>query len=374
MVASIRIIGSLNVDMVTVTPRFPRPGETLTATSFSTLAGGKGANQAVACGRLSRKSPKDNETPSESHAEVEMIGAVGGKDGHFDVILKPTLRRSGVGSSKVRTVDNDHTGVAVITVDSSAGGENRILFAPGANYSGMQPTPEVLSTCLAEPMPDILVMQCEIPTETVIAILRGVLKMRKEGKCNTQVVFNTAPAPEDGLPPDVWPAVDHLVMNETEAEIMAPRNIPAEAGEIGGQGRRVEIAKYYHGLGVRFVIITLGSAGLWYSAADPFDASGETPNANWLRVMNFVPAKKVEKVVDTTAAGDTFVGAYSVRMAEFSNNKTGKVQDLSLEERRTLYDTVTKDAAAWAASASAICVQRAGAMDSIPFMDEVATL
>ncbi|KAI5293714.1 hypothetical protein KEM56_005990, partial [Ascosphaera pollenicola] len=80
MVATIRIIGSLNVDTVTVTPRFPGPGETLTATSFNILAGGKGANQAVACGRLSRNSPKDDdETPSESDVNVEMIGAVGGK-------------------------------------------------------------------------------------------------------------------------------------------------------------------------------------------------------------------------------------------------------------------------------------------------------
>ncbi|KZZ89812.1 ribokinase [Ascosphaera apis ARSEF 7405] len=371
MVASIRIIGSLNVDMVTVTPRFPGPGETLTATSFNILAGGKGANQAVACGRQSRKLPKDNEEPAKSDVNVEMIGAVGGKDGQYTTILEPVLSRSGVSSSNVKVVENDHTGVAVITVDSSAGGENRILFSPGANYSGMQPTPEVLSRCLAEPMPDILVMQCEIPTETVIAILRGVNAMKRDGKCATQVVFNPAPAPEDGLPADAWGAVDHLVLNETEAELMAPKDIPAEVGEVGGQGRREEIAKYYHGLGVRTVIVTLGSAGLWYSAADPYDASTTTPGADWLRVMAFVPAKKVEKVVDTTAAGDTFVGAYSVRMAEFNNKTIGRVQDMSVEERKVLYSKVTQDAASWAAAASAVCVQRAGAMDSIPFMDEV---
>ncbi|KAI5286453.1 hypothetical protein KEM52_001992 [Ascosphaera acerosa] len=261
MAPSIRVIGSLNVDMVTVTPRFPGPGETLTATSFSQLPGGKGANQAVACGRLSRNRPASDSdsdldttttttTTSDSDADVdvEMIGAVGGKDAHFASILRPVLARSGVRTPRVRTVETDHTGVAVITVDSSAGGENRILFSPGANYSGMQPTDAVLAACLAPPLPAVLVLQCEVPTETVVAVLRRVRDLKKEdAPCPTQVVFNPAPAPVGGLPADVWAAVDHLVLNETEAEIMAPQGIPADAGPVGSHARRVEIAKYYHG-------------------------------------------------------------------------------------------------------------------------------
>ncbi|KAL2365112.1 hypothetical protein RJZ56_001915, partial [Blastomyces dermatitidis] len=194
MVPSIRIIGSLNVDMVSVTPRFPEAGETLTSTSFSIHAGGKGANQAVACGRLSRPKPTNTTntttttattttttttitpTISPAHIHVEMLGATGQLDTHFTTLLQPTLHSSGVHTSRIRQIPNAHTGVAVIIVDTSAGGENRILYSPGANYAGMQCAPDVLelSLSLTPAVPDVLVLQAEIPTETVVGILRGV--------------------------------------------------------------------------------------------------------------------------------------------------------------------------------------------------------
>src|SRR5436190_8846569 len=127
MPASIRVIGSLNVDMVSVTSRFPGPGETLTTVSFTTSAGGKGANQAVACGRLSRPRPasftNDLTVPNGALLQVEMFGAVGDLDAYFPSLLQPTLQRSGVETSRIRTIQHEHTGVAVIIVDMSAGGE-----------------------------------------------------------------------------------------------------------------------------------------------------------------------------------------------------------------------------------------------------------
>lgn len=371
MTASIRVIGSLNVDMVTVTPRFPGPGETITASSFSINPGGKGANQAVACGRMSRKRP-DPGVSNASHddsssVQVEMLGAVGGLDAHFPKTLAPILHLSGVQSNRVFTVPDDYTGVAVITVDSSAGGENRILFSPGANYSGMKPNPEVMRVLLSTPMPSIIVMQCEMPKETVIEILRGVGKRVLEGTARTQVIFNPAPAPE-GIPDDAWAAVDHLVMNETEAELMAPPGIPTSVGEVGSQGRREYIAKHFHSLGVRFVVITLGAAGLWYSAADPGATAQET-GKDWLCVTAFVAAIKVQKVIDTTAAGDTFVGAYATRTARLleSNN----IATMSTEQRRELYGQTTTETVQWAVKACGLCVQKNGAMDSIPYENEV---
>src|ERR1700712_67484 len=98
MAPLIRVIGSLNADMVSITSRFPNPGETITSSSYFTSAGGKGANQAVACGRMSRDKPTDDtNSPSDGHGK--MVGAVGALDGHFSALLKPTLERSGVDTS-----------------------------------------------------------------------------------------------------------------------------------------------------------------------------------------------------------------------------------------------------------------------------------
>ena len=99
MAPLVRVIGSLNADMVSVTPRFPDPGETITASSYFTSAGGKGANQAVACGRMSRSQPKSDGLNTQSDVHVEMVGAVGALDGHFSALLKPTLEKSGVDPS-----------------------------------------------------------------------------------------------------------------------------------------------------------------------------------------------------------------------------------------------------------------------------------
>jgi ribokinase len=384
MAPLIRIIGSLNADMVSVTPRFPNAGETITATSFTTSAGGKGSNQAVACGRLSRGKPSStgtavSSTTSAIPVNVEMVGAVGNRDGHFQALLRPTLEESGLGTSRIRVVD-DYTGVAVIIVDESAGGENRILFSPGANYSGMQPIPEVIQIGLAAPVPDIIVMQGEIPIETVIGILRDINQFKQKNReagrkgieSGPEVMFNPAPAPPDGLPTDVYAAVDHLIMNETEAELMAPndqellRVVPGAADA----NRRDQVARYFHQLGVTFVIITLGSKGAWYSAGDAAAAS----SGNQTRFTNEIPAAQVSRVLDTTAAGDTFVGGYAAYIARWREQRRlqGKAAvDLAADEKKERYQVVMDEAMKRAGRASARCVERQGAMDSIPWEDEI---
>ncbi|KAI9370623.1 Ribokinase-like protein [Aspergillus egyptiacus] len=384
MAPTIRVIGSLNADMVSVTPRFPDDGETITSSAYFISAGGKGANQAVACGRLSRPRPE----PSASHksdasdVRVEMVGAVGGRDGHFAALLKPTLEKSGVDTSRVRVVEDAYTGVAVIIVDSSAGGENRILFSPGANYTGMQVEgdshgeEEVIGSALESPMPDVIVMQGEIPTETTVGILRSVAKWkeqrRAEGKMGLEVgpevIFNPAPAPPGGLPGDVYQGVEHLIMNETEAELMTP---PAEElvkvpGIEASQDGKEQVARYFHSLGVRYVLVTLGSKGVWYSAAD---GSGLGT-----RVTNQVPAAKVSRVLDTTAAGDTFVGAYAVKVARWREQRRAEGKagiELTEEEKGVRYKTVMDEAMDVATRAAARGVERQGAMDSIPWEDEI---
>ncbi|KAL4740590.1 Ribokinase-like protein [Aspergillus similis] len=379
MPPTIRVIGSLNADMVSVTPRFPDAGETITSSSYFTSAGGKGANQAVACGRLSRSQPQSSSFSTSINTgdvNVEMVGAVGGLDGHFSALLKPTLEKSGVDTSRVKVVEDAYTGVAVIIVDSSAGGENRILFSPGANYSGMQANPSVVGMALAEPAPDVIVMQGEIPTETTVAILREIGRckeqQRADGKrgidAGPDVMFNPAPAPPGGLPEDVYRGVDHLIMNETEAELMTPDEevLLRVLGIESAQDGKEKVARYFHSLGVRYVIVTLGAKGVWYSAADP-DTLGD-------RVMNAVPAAKVSRVLDTTAAGDTFVGAYAVQIARWRERRRreGKAgKDLDGEEKRHRYKSVMDEAMGVATRASARGVERQGAMDSIPWEDEI---
>ncbi|KAJ5602455.1 hypothetical protein N7537_005411 [Penicillium hordei] len=380
MAPLIRVIGSLNADMVSVTPRFPDPGETITSSSYFTSAGGKGANQAVACGRMSRAKPTDT-TNSTSDVNVEMIGAVGALDGHFSSLLKPTLERSGVDPSRVKVIENAYTGVAVIIVDSSAGGENRILFSPGANYDGMQPTPEVLGMALAAPVPDVIVMQGEIPVDTVIGILHEIAaykaKARAAGKrgieCGPDVMLNPAPAPPGGFPEDVYAAVDHLILNETEAELMSPpteqllRTVP-DAEDLDGKEK---VARYFHKSGITYILITFGAKGVWYSAAD---GGSSGPSDGVQRFTNEIPAAPVSRVLDTTAAGDTFVGAYAVRVARWREQRRGEGkagQDVADDEKAYRYKTIMDEAMRLAARASARAVERQGAMDSIPFEDEI---
>ena len=310
-----------------------------------------------------------------------MAGAVGALDGHFDALLKPTLEKSGVDSSKVQVIKDAYTGVAVIVVDTSAGGENRILFSPGANYQGMQPTAEVLGLGLAAPVPDVIVMQGEIPVDTVIGTLREIAaykkKNRSEGRkgieAGPDVMFNPAPAPPGGLPEDAYYAVDHLIMNETEAELMTPPkeqlvNVLPDAENLDG---REKVARYFHKLGVTYVLITLGSKGVWYSATDA-GSSGPADGVN--RFTNEIPAAKVSKVLDTTAAGDTFGGAYAVEVARWrekrrADGKSGL--DVTTEEKTERYHKVMDRAMELSARASARAVERQGAMGSIPWEDEI---
>lgn len=380
MAPLIRVIGSLNVDMVSVTPRFPDAGETITVSSYFMSAGGKGANQAVACGRTSR--PQQPTTTTKKPIKVEMLGAVGGLDGHFDALLKPTLEKSGIDASRVQIIPDAYTGVAVIVVDSGAGGENRILFSPGANYKGMQPDPEILGMGLAAPVPDVIVMQGEVPVDSTIGTMRAISAFKnknrqEEGKrgieAGPDVIFNPAPAPPGGLPEDVYAAVDHFIMNETEAELMTPpvEQLLKVVPDAAGLDKKEQTARYFHQLGVTYVIITLGSKGSWYSATDA-KTSGTTTGVN--RFTDQIPADKVSTVLDTTAAGDTFVGAYAVEIAQWreSRRAAGKAgEDVTAEEKPERYQKVTEEAMRLATRAAARCVERQGAMDSIPWQDEL---
>ncbi|GAM85254.1 hypothetical protein ANO11243_032580 [Dothideomycetidae sp. 11243] len=293
---SIAVLGSLNIDFVTRTARIPSAGETLTATSFTTGYGGKGANQAVAASRL-----------SPSSITTSMVGRVGSDA--FGTEYISALSSAGVDTSRITRVEGQRTGVANIIVEH--GGENRILLAPNANHAETQ---------LDQGGADVVVYQLEIPVGQVVASLA---EARRRG---AYTLLNPAPAVEP--PKRVWGDVDCVVLNETEAEILC------------GEG---EWEKVFFDRGVRdLVVLTLGKDGVRFVTK----GSGEVVS---------VSARKVKEVVDTTAAGDTFVGALAAKIAE-NDGRTG-------DKAREYID--------FANAAAALTVQKNGAMDSIPTLNEV---
>ncbi len=293
----IYVLGSINMDMVARVPHMPVGGETLTADKYYVNPGGKGANQAVAIAKLGGK--------------VAMIGKVG-SDETGDA-LKNNLKAMGVDESMVTRADVP-SGIAMIIVE---GGENRIILYKGANHSV---TKADVDEGLKNAKPgDALVMQLEIPLETVtyaaaVAKQKGML-----------VLLN--PAPAVPLGEELLKNVDIIAPNETETEILTGVGLDSDVHIA------LAVKKLYQ-LGVKRVIITMGSRG-------SIVAEGQT--------ITPVEPRKV-KAVDTTSAGDTFVGATVLRYLDG--------------------DTL-EDAARFASVASSITVTREGAAQSIPTLEEV---
>jgi ribokinase len=324
------VIGSLNTDLVSVTPRVPSGGETLTGTSFSTGAGGKGANQAVACARLSRPNPRSLENAaSASNIIVRMIGAVGADS--FGSDLVSGMSKDGVDTSGVRVIDGQTTGVAVIIVEEGSG-ENRILLNPGANHS-LQPSDFQDVASFGTPKPDLVILQLEIPLQTVLQVMETA-KM-----AGISVLIN--PAPAVALPDEVFQGLDHLILNESEAAILSGRNVE----EVGADDMDWGIlTEEFIKKGVKHVVVTLGAKGAYFATSQ--GTSG------------FAVSEKGIKVVDTTAAGDTFVGAYAVEIVR------------GLENGSSIESSMQK-AVQWSCKAAGRTVEKAGAHSAIPWADEV---
>lgn len=290
----VSVVGSLNMDMVARAQHIPQPGETIIGGDLLMLPGGKGANQAVAAARLG--------------AATAMIGKVG-----QDAFAAPLLDNLAAVEIDCRYIKRDPdtaTGVALIVVDDA--GENSIVVAPGANHR-LSPADVVL----AEPViaqSKVLLLQLEIPLDSVI-------KAAKLAKRNEATVILN-PAPAQPLPPELLSLVDILIPNETEAEQLT--GIPADT-RSGAENAAAKLRSQ----GVSTVILTLGARGAWLLDGEQsthVDAFHVTP-------------------VDTTAAGDAFVGGFAVALAE----------GLPLAE-----------AVRWGNAAGALAATKLGAQPSLP--------
>ena len=301
--ARIVVVGSFNMDLVVRLPAIPRPGETLLGGVFATYPGGKGSNQAVAAARLG--------------GEVTMIGRVGA-DAFGDQLLS-MARSEGIDTRFVSIDPHAATGVALIEVDAQ--GQNSIAVASGANFT--LTAVDVASAFAHLERVDLLVMPLETPIDT---ILTAAELARKAG---ARVVLN--PAPAQHLSPELLRNVDLLIPNEHEAAFMTGTAIhsPQDARQA---------AAHLLQSGPGTVIVTMGSQGALIAQA----AQSEN-------VYTQTSAFSV-KAVDTTAAGDGFVGALAV----------------ALGEGRSL-----PAAARFASAAAAISVTRVGAQPSLPTRMEV---
>lgn len=299
---AIAVVGSLNMDLVFRTPRAPGPGETLTGRGFAAIPGGKGANQAVACARLAA-------TPGA----VAMVGCVGA-DGFGDT-LRAGLAADGVDARFVTRVAEAPTGVALVLVEDD--GQNRIVLAPGANAALSGEHIEAARDAIAAAR--LCVLQLETPPETA---LRASEIARAAGGA---VLLNPAPARD--IPDALWGLVDYLVPNESEAAALTGAPVTDLAAARAA-------ARALRARGPAHVLITLGAQGVLLCGPQ-----GE----------RHLPAHSVA-VVDSTAAGDSFIGGFAA----------GLLEGLAPEA-----------AAALGQRAAALCVQRAGAQPSIPFRREL---
>ncbi|MDQ0589194.1 ribokinase [Variovorax paradoxus] len=292
------VLGSLNMDIVLRVPHAPAAGETLLGHSIAHIPGGKGANQAVSCAR--------------EGGRVAMIGCVG-DDAHGQA-LRDALMRDGIDTAALRTSRSEPTGTALILVED--GGQNRIVMIPGANAKA-----EIDAAALRQQLQGaaFLVTQFEIPMDQVVR----AISVAHEAGC--KVLLNPSPVQPIAVP--LWPRIDTLVVNEIEAQALCGQaaDSPQEAA-LAGQALRAK--------GVARVVVTLGARG-----AVAIDADGARHH----------PAPTVQ-AVDTTAAGDTFLGALAVALGE------GQSFD---------------EAVRLGIRAAALCIQQPGAQPSIPQRDAV---
>jgi len=288
------VVGSLNMDYILQVPHIPKEGETILSTETDTSLGGKGLNQAVAAAR--------------SGAEVSMIGAIGeDEDGK---IMKDLLKQEGINHEGLDEQPGP-SGKAYISIDAK--GQNTIIVSPGANFRLTEEWVDGHRGIFKDARYCILQMEIQLP------VIYSVLRLCREMGVST--IFNPAPV-NAAFDRSKLNLVDYLVVNETELILLS-----------GGEEDPEKAIAKLRSEGVSSIIYTMGSNGSRFCSAN-MDIT--------------IPAYRV-KAVDTTAAGDTFIGAFA---SQFDGSNHA-------------------EAMTYASRAAALAVTREGAIGSIPRKEEV---
>ena len=262
---NIIVFGSINMDLTTYVPRLPRPGETLRGSSYITVPGGKGDNQAVAAARLG--------------AQVKFIGRVG-DDGFGREVLK-IVTAENVDTSLVQVDPVHGTGLAVISVDENA--ENSIIIISGANIALDHNDIEKARSALKSAQ--VLLVQLEVNLEAALQVVKIAHEL------GVKVVFD--PAPAQALPAEVYRQMNVITPNETETEVLLGFRPTDEASAL-------QAADEFLKRGVGTAVIKMGSLGVYYKN---------------LQDSGFVAPFKVN-AIDSVAAGDAFNGGLAVALSE----------------------------------------------------------
>ncbi len=297
--SEIFVVGSLNMDLIFSTKRLPKVGETMQSDNFNMLPGGKGANQAVACALLDVSS--------------YMIGNIG--DDLFGEMIRKSLKIKGVNTDYLSICKGSNTGVACIVLNNK---DNRIILDQGANQVTLYPQVSAVLNQVAKEK-DVLLAQLEIPLDTVF---KALVLAKKKG---LTTILNPAPAKK--LPDNIYEYIDIIIPNEIEAEMITRIN-------SNSPNFNQLVVEYFINKGVKEVIITKGCKGSIYG-----DSNG------------FITVKPFDvEVVDTTGAGDAFVGAITSCVAKGYS---------------------VKESLDFASASSALAVMKLGAQNSMPTLKEV---
>lgn len=310
---AILVAGSMVMDLIVTTNRFPNVGETVLGCDFKTAPGGKGANQAAQAALLG--------------ARVDMAGCVGADDNGGAIIS--SLENAGVNTSFIRRVEQSFTSVGNVQIESPDGGQsqNRIIVVPGANAAWDRSLVEFL--CNRVQQYDMLLLQLEVPmwANEELAVAASA--------AGVPVLLN--PAPADKLSKRLMSSLTYIAPNETEAALISGHRIERNNGSINIDQVQAAAEKILQ-MGARSVLITMGDQGAAY-----FDSS--------VRIVK--PCVDILTAVDPTAAGDSFIGAFAVAVCRGDG---------------------VAEAMRFANAAAAITVSRMGAQPSLPDLSETQAL
>ena len=259
------VLGGINMDLVTMSARFPQPGETVVGRRFLTYPGGKGANQAVAAARMG--------------AATAMVGRVG--DDVFGPQLIDTLTASGINVEGVAVAQDTTSGIAVINIDESA--QNQIIQILGANDTCGDAEAVRVRQALAHA--STLLLQLEVSVDLSLKVAKEAFEQGKT------VILD--PGPVRPIPPEFFPYCSVITPNETEAHALV--GFPVVDRTSAAQAAEQLLAK-----GVGVAVVKLGAQGVYFATTDGGD---------------FVTPFQVD-AIDSVAAGDAFNGALAVSLAE----------------------------------------------------------